>query len=69
MGETRADRIMEYLAVNEGPVVGLYEGGILLVEGNRMTLTGIAGAKLFRRGIDPKKFVPGSDLSFLLSKG
>lgn len=67
-GEAREDRIVEFLAVNDGPVLGLYEGGVLLVNGNRMTLSGTAGAKLFRRGLTPEKFEPGTDLSTLLAE-
>lgn len=46
-GESRAYRLREYLRVNRGPVIALYEGAILLVEGTRMALTGTAGAKIF----------------------
>jgi len=65
-GETRERRIEEYLFLQKGPVIGLYEGGILLVQGERMTLTGVAGARVFRKDKEPAMYEPGSDLSFLL---
>lgn len=66
-GETRDDRIAEFLEMNEGPVLGLWEGAILKVEGERLTLKGAAGARLFQRGKAAKDFDVGADLSFLLS--
>jgi len=65
-GETREQRIREYLSLQDGPVIGLYEGGILEVHGARMVLTGVAGAKIFRKKEEPAGYEPGSDLSFLL---
>ena len=48
-GETREDRIMEYLAANPGDtVLGLREGCMFTVEGNEMTLTGNRPVRLFR---------------------
>jgi dipeptidase E len=48
-GETREDRIMEYLAANPGDtVLGLREGCMLTVEDKKMTLTGKFPVRLFR---------------------
>ena len=48
-GETREDRIMEYLAANKGDtVLGLREGCMFLVEGKSMKLIGEKGVRLFR---------------------
>jgi len=48
-GETREDRIMEYLAANpEDTVLGLREGCMFLVEESRMKLIGEKPVRLFR---------------------
>jgi len=53
-GETREDRIMEYLAVNQGDtVLGLREGCMFLVEGDSMKLIGERSVRLFRYQEDP----------------
>lgn len=49
-GETRDERIAQYLEENDRVVVGLREGAILAVEGDRVELRGTAGARVFRRG-------------------
>lgn len=61
MGETREERIREFHEENEAPVVGLREGGMLRVEGDRITLEG-AGARIFRRGQAPEEAAPGERL-------
>ena len=66
MGETRETRIREYLEENDRVVVGLREGAMIRVRGDRATLLGVAGARLFRRGRDPEERAAGSDLSDLL---
>lgn len=64
-GETRDDRIREFHELNETPVVGLWEAGLLHVEGGRVHLSG-AMARLFRKGHDPIDFAPGAHLDELL---
>jgi dipeptidase E len=49
-------------------VIGLREGAMLDVDGARMTLAGLRGARLFRRGRAPEEFEPGAELSFLLGR-
>lgn len=67
MGETRDQRIYEYLEVgNHIPVLAMKEGSLLWVEGNSITLLGVADAKLFKEGEEPVYYKPGADLSFLL---
>ena len=60
--ETRDDRIREYHAVNENPVVGLEEGSWLVVEDGAVTARGTARVKLFRRAQEPVWFEPGDRL-------
>jgi dipeptidase E len=66
MGETRETRIREYLEENNLVVVGLREGSMIRVEGDRATLLGASGARIFRRGVEPQEVGDGGDLSGLL---
>lgn len=66
-GETREQRIEEYLVVNRKiTVLGLREASLLYVEGNTMKLVGSRDARLFKYGEEPVEYPSGSDLSFLL---
>lgn len=67
MGETREERLREYLEENAVPVVGLREGAWLRRAASRLTLEG-AGARVFRRGRDPEEAAPGASLDGLLSE-
>jgi dipeptidase E len=66
MGETREERITQFLEENDTPVVGLREGAILRVEKGRTRLAGVAGARVFRRGKEPMESVPGDSLETAL---
>jgi hypothetical protein len=65
-GETRDERIREFHEMNDTPVVGLWEAGVLTVEAGRVTLAG-APARLFRKGLPAEDVQPGADLSGLLA--
>src|SRR5262245_62030642 len=67
-GETRDDRLREFHEMNDAPVVGLWEGGALKVEGGAAELLG-AGARLFRKGREPADVGPGARLDELLGGG
>ncbi|BCJ34301.1 peptidase E [Actinocatenispora thailandica] len=67
MGETREQRITEFLEDNDVPVLGIREGGLLRVRDRSARLGGVKGARLFTRDAEPREFVPGDDVSFLLS--
>lgn len=66
MGESRETRIKEFHEENATPVLGIREGSYLFVEGNKMTLLGENGAKLFMQDQKPQEFTQDADLSFLL---
>jgi len=67
MGETRETRIGEFHCFNTQPVLGLREGAMLRVEGDRAQVLGSRGGRLFTSQADPVEIEPGSDVSFLLA--
>lgn len=67
VGETRAERLQQFLEQNDVPVIALREPSWLVVHGERMTLRGDGGAVIFRRGSEPENVTAGSDLSHLLT--
>jgi dipeptidase E len=66
MGETRDKRLLEYHEENETPVVALREGTLLEVEGERTTLRGDPGGKLFLRGAEPLSLTAGDRIDLLI---
>ena len=68
MGETREQRLLQYHEENALPVVGLREGAMLRVDGDRVTLLGLKGARIFRRGQEPVEAAPGTELNGLLEE-
>ncbi len=66
MGETRETRIQEFHVHNTQPVVGLREGSMLQVKGDKMKLLGPLSARVFLQGQKPQEFKPSHDVNFLL---
>jgi dipeptidase E len=66
IGETREERLKEFLEENDVTVVALREQTWLAVDGQSMQVRGTGGAVLFRRGAEPRQLTGGSDLSWLL---
>lgn len=64
MGETRDERIAEFLEENHCPVLAMYEGSWMRVSGDRATVTG--PARLFER-TGWETFGDGVDVSRLLT--
>ncbi len=60
MGETREERLLQYLEDNEVPVIGLREGAILRVREGKAHLRGQADARIFRRGVEQTEVKLGS---------
>ncbi len=66
-GETREQRIEEFIEENPGVyVAGLREGTMLLREGEKLNLIGRNNLRIFRKGILPFESGSEDDLSFLL---
>lgn len=68
MGETREQRIREFHEENDPPVVGLREGTLLRVRGERVELHGALPARLFVKGREPREIAPGERLDPLLEE-
>ena len=66
-GETREQRILEYIEANPRRwVVGLREGCMLRLVDGKLELIGHRPMRLFRKGVETSEVEPGADLSFLL---
>ncbi|MEY2565460.1 MAG: dipeptidase [Verrucomicrobiota bacterium] len=66
MGETREERIIQFLEENETPVLGMREGAWIVAEGGTVILQGTNGARIFRRGHEPVEAKTGDDISALV---
>jgi dipeptidase E len=64
-GETRDERLREFHEMNDTPVVGLWEAGLLRIEDGHVTLIGTP-ARVFRKSRDPVDVGPGQRLDELL---
>lgn len=66
-GETREQRIMEFIEANPGIyVAGLREGSMLLLDNDKLALSGPKNVRVFKNGSLPAEFGESDDLSFLL---
>ena len=68
VGETREERLQEFLEENDVTVVALREQSWLLVNGPVMRLRGTGGALVFRRGATAEPRTGGADLSSMLQE-
>ena len=66
MGETREERIVQFLEENDTPVVGLREGAMLRIENGKTILLGSTGARIFRKGVEPIEISSGTRLDELV---
>jgi len=66
MGETREQRLLQYLEENDTPVAALREGAMLRIENGETLLKGSSGARIFRRGLEQVEMSPGDQLDALL---
>ncbi|HSH53024.1 MAG TPA: dipeptidase PepE [Bacteroidales bacterium] len=65
-GETREQRINEYLVANPYIyVVGLREGTILKIDDAKVQLIGPRNARIFKYNEEPRELAPGDDFDFL----
>lgn len=65
-GETREQRIEEFIEVNPGLwVAGLREGTMFIIEGADIRLSGPRKARIFRKDHEPMELGEGDDFSFL----
>jgi dipeptidase E len=66
-GETREQRIEEFIEINPGIfVAGLREGTMFVVENGKISLIGPRKVRIFRKESAPLELSPEDDLSFLL---
>jgi len=67
-GETREDRIKEFIEINPDLyVVGLREASLLKLEDNHLQLVGRKDARIFKRGMETKEVTTKDDLAFLMT--
>jgi dipeptidase E len=66
-GETREQRIEEFIEVNPDLyVVGLREGTMLIIEDTKIKMAGSRNARIFKKGTNPLELGITDDFSFLL---
>lgn len=65
-GETREERILEFLEMNDAVVVALREGAMIHVDGDRIRLDG-AAARTYRRDAEVVEHPPGTRLDDILT--
>jgi dipeptidase E len=62
MGETREQRLKEYLEENSVPVVAIREPAMLRIENGTVMLKGTKGARIFKRGQEAYEVAPGNEI-------
>jgi dipeptidase E len=62
MGETREERLLQFLEENDTPVVALREGSLLRIENDRVLLKGFTNGRVFRKGFSPVEVPPGTEV-------
>jgi dipeptidase E len=66
-GETREQRIQEFLEINPHIfVAGLREGTLFILENNQLELIGSRPCRIFKKGEQPYELAAGDDFNFLL---
>ena len=66
-GETREQRIAEFLEINPDVyVAGLREGTMLKLENKKLELIGNRSCRIFKKGKNPMELTSGDDFNFLL---
>ena len=66
-GETREQRLTEYIIANPNRyVAGLREGCMFVLENGQLTLKGDKPVRIFRQGQETRELEPGTDFSFLM---
>ena len=69
MGETRDERLGEFVHANPGVrVIGIREGTMLRVEGDDIKLLGGKPARYFVKGEAPRDIAPEESFNFLLGE-
>jgi dipeptidase E len=68
-GETREERLTQFLEENDVPVLAMREGTWLRVSDGSMRLDGVAaGARVFCRASDPVEVTSGADVTWLVER-
>ena len=68
-GETREQRILEYLEANRSRyVVGLREGCMLRIDDNGIQLIGSRTMRVFKKGMETFEVAPGDNIDFLIHR-
>ncbi len=63
MGETREERLLQYLEENQTPVIGLREGCYVRVAAGKIWLKGLRPARIFVRGKQPYEIAPVAEIA------
>jgi len=69
MGETREERILQFLEEDNTPVAALREGAMLRIENGVTFLKGSSGARIFRKDLAAVEVMPDDQLDALLQVG